>query len=229
MLQGADAARTLRLARAGTELPAGAIGEVQLQRELRALSGFAQRLVEAQREPCLPPHVLTLALAVEGEGWWLQLALADLRPSGLLRWRYGASRATDYLEAWLLHLALCADPPARAAPHTRWLSADGEFGLTPCADATTQLQALLGLYRRGLCAPLHFFPRAAWQFVQQGRNAALAAWASTLQPAFGEGEDPAYRLALRGVDEPLGEDFEALAHAVFGPLREHLQDVRLRA
>jgi exodeoxyribonuclease V gamma subunit len=209
-------------------MPAGAIGEMQLQRELRSLSRFAQRLGEAQREPCLPPHGVMLDLAVEGEGWSLQLALADLRTSGLLRWRYGDSRAGDYLEAWLLHLALCADPPARAAPHTRWLSADGEFGLSPCTDASAQLQALLGLYRRGLCAPLHFYPRAAWQFVQQGRNAARAAWTSTLEPAFGEGEDPAYRLALRGVEEPLDEDFEALAQAVFGPLREHLQDARIK-
>ena len=92
----------------------------------------------------------------------------------------------------------------------------------------THLRNLLGLYRQGLCEPLHFYPRSAWQQVLHGRSQALGAWLSTPERAFGEAVDPAYRLALRGIDEPLDAAFETLASAVFGPLREQLQDSRLK-
>jgi exodeoxyribonuclease V gamma subunit len=64
--------------------------------------------------------------------------------------------------------------------------------------------------------------------VLHGRSQALGAWLSTPEHDFGEAEDPAYRLALRGIDDPLDAAFEAIAGAVFGPLREHLQDARLK-
>ncbi len=226
--QGIDAAAAWRLARAGTEMPGGRFGEQQLQHELEALQSFAQRLREATAEACLPPHALRVDFELHDEAWSLHADFAELRPSGLLGWRYGDSRAGDYLEAWLQHLALCADAPAGATPRTRWLSADGEFGFAPCPDAVIHLRNLLGLYRQGLREPLHFYPRSAWQQVLHGRSQALGAWLSTPERAFGEAVDPAYRLALRGIDEPLDAAFETLASAVFSPLREHLQDSRLK-
>ena len=224
LLDGADPARLTALALAGTELPDGALGSAQLQRELGALQGFAARLRTGLAEPTLPPRTLTLDFDLDGEAWQLQAGFADLRASGLLRWRDGPVRAADHLEAWLLHLALCAAAPAGVALRTRWVGTDGEFGLVPCTDAPARLRELLALYRRGLCAPLRFFPRAAWQCLTKGPAAARRAWYSAPHNPHAEDADPAYRLALRGVAEPLDAEFEALAAAVFGPLREHLED-----
>ena len=42
----------------------------------------------------------------------------------------------------------------------------------------------------------------------------------------GEDSDPAYALALRGVDDPLDADFHACAVGVFGPLLACLDDPR---
>ena len=58
-----------------------------------------------------------------------------------------------------------------------------------------------------------------------GRSAAQGAWLSTPERDFGEGADPAYRLALRGVVDPLDADFDALASAVFEPLQEQLPQI----
>jgi exodeoxyribonuclease V gamma subunit len=226
MLQGADDRALQRLARAGTEMPQGAIGEQQMRRELQTLQDFAARVRVASEEPCLPPHALDLDFELDGEAWQLRAGFADLRASGLLRWHYGERRAGDYLEAWLHHLALCADTPVGVMARTRWLRTDGEFHLLPCAMALPRLRELLVLYRRGLCEPLRFFPRAAWQYVQHGRSQAQAAWLTTRDRAFGEDADPAYRLALRGIAEPLDADFEAHATAVFGPLLQHLDEAR---
>ena len=89
LLDGADPATLPALARAGTELPEGALGEAQLNQELQALQDFAARLREALAEAPLPPQSLRLDADIEGEAWQLQAAFADLRASGLLRWRFG--------------------------------------------------------------------------------------------------------------------------------------------
>jgi exodeoxyribonuclease V gamma subunit len=224
LLQGTPAEALPALARAGTELPEGELGEALLQRELQLLQAFAGTLREALAEAALPPQTHSLQVALDGEPWQLQWSFADLRPSGLLRWRYAPTRAGDRMAAWLQHLALCAARPEGVAARTRWLSSDGEFSLAPCSDATAQLQQLLALYRRGLCEPLHFYPRTSWAFQQGGYGAARAAWQST--HTWAEGEDPAYQLALRGIDEALDEQFETLARTIYEPLRTALQDER---
>ena len=224
LLQGTPAEALPALARAGTELPEGTLGEAQLQRELQSLQAFADTLREALAEPPLPPQTHSLQFMLDGEPWQLQWSFADLRPSGLLRWRYAPTRAGDRMAAWLQHLALCAARPDGVAARTRWLSSDGEFSLAACDDAAAQLQQLLALYGRGLSEPLRFYPRTSWAFQQGGYGAARAAWQSS--HSWAEGDDPAYQLALRGVDDALDEPFEALAHAVYEPLQAVLQDER---
>ena len=93
-----------------------------------------------------------------------------------------------------------------------------------------RLANLLGLYRQGPCAPLRFFPKqAAWASVKNSDNArkAMEKWSGGMHTEYGEGNDPAYRLALRGVDEPLDETFFTLAGKLFAPLGRHLVDERL--
>jgi exodeoxyribonuclease V gamma subunit len=141
-----------------------------------------------------------------------------------VRWRDAPLRAADHVEAWLLHLALCAAAPAGVALRTRWLARDAELAFVPCADARSRLAELLALYRRGLCEPLRFFPRSAREYMASGLPGARRAWHATPHQPFAEGADAAYRLALRGIDDPLDAEFEALAHAVFTPLLAHLQD-----
>ncbi len=226
--RGATMQEIERLARAGTEMPDGAIGERQLQRELAALQRFSEQLRMAGADASLPPQSARIDFELEGEGWQLHATFAELQPCGLLRWRYGPSRAGDYLEAWLAHLALCAAAPAGVAPRTRWLSADGEFAFAACADAPAQLRELMTLYRRGLCAPLRFFPRTAWMYTLHGRSKAWSTWQASQEGGFSESDDPAYRLALRGIENPLDAQFEALARAVFTPLLAQLDDARVR-
>lgn len=224
LLDGADPGTLPALARAGGEWPAGCVGDAALQTRLQSLQLLATRLRQALAEPVLPPRALALRADLDGEALQLQADFADLRASGLLRWRDGEARATDYLDAWLAHLALCATAPAGVALRTRWLGADGEFSFAPCVDAAAHLRQLLALYRQGLDRPLRFFPKSAWEFVTAGLPAARNAWQVTPYHPYAEGADPAYMLALRGVDEPLDDEFQRLAHAVFDPLLAHLQE-----
>ncbi len=228
LLGGADIDSVRALAHAGTELPAGAFGRRAVERELEALQAFANQLRPLTEEPLLDPHSIDIALTIDGQKWRVHGGFADLRASGLLRYRYDEPRATDYLNAWLQHLLLCAAPPAGVALRTTWQARGVRFSLAPCDNPLGVLRGLLALYEQGLRAPLYFFPKTAWKFIESGGSVSVAttAWRSTKERPFGEEADAAYRLALRGLPDPMGDgfgEFEACAHAVFGPLRDGLE------
>ena len=225
LLRGAEPAAIRQLALAGTEMPSGALGEHDIARELRALGSFAHEVRQATVESVLGPHEVKLAFDLDGEAWELRGGYADLRPCGLVRWRYDETRATSLLEAWIHHLALCCDPPAGARLQTRWLTLDGGFCFRAPDAPHALLRQLLALYRRGLSEPVHFFPKTAWKFIEGGavRNKAEQAWKVSPQRPFAESADPAYRLALRGRTEVLDAEFERLAAQVFQPMLEHRQ------
>ena len=65
--------------------------------------------------------------------------------------------------------------------------------------------------------------------VKNGHNPrkAVDKWTGGMRPEFGESADPAYRLALRGVEEALDETFFTLADRVLAPLLDTLVDARL--
>lgn len=220
LLRGADIEAVRRLAQCGGELPMGALGAADLERELSALTQFAQVVREASREPVMAPHLAAAEFMIDGDSWRVTGGFADLRPSGLVRWRYDDERASDVLDAWIHHLVLCADPPKELTqPVTTWLARRDQRALPALerAVAREHLGELLQLYRRGLREPLPFFPKSAWILLNSGEHRARAKWEGS--PDFaGESQDPAYRLAFRGLGDPLGGDFEELANTVFGPI-----------
>jgi exodeoxyribonuclease V gamma subunit len=80
-----------------------------------------------------------------------------------------------------------------------------------------------------LTEPIHFFPKAAWAYVQNGRalRKAREKWHPSYSGTRGEDRHEAYRLALRGVSDPLDADFQACAETVFGASGSYLDDPRL--
>ena len=225
VLQGTGAAELRELAAAGTELPGGALGAQMLDRTLESMTSFAARVVEATAEPCVPAHHAVIDIALDGEAWRLSAGFADLRPSGLVRWRCDERRAADVLEAWLHHLTLCADPPAGVQPCTRWLAQFDELRFVSPADPRGLLRSLLKVYRDGLIEPARFFPKAAWAYKENkdSLSKARSKWKAAHHSGHGEETDAAYRLALRGLGDPLDKDFKELAELVFGPVLAHLQ------
>jgi exodeoxyribonuclease V gamma subunit len=231
LLQGQSIADVTTFARAGIEYPSGRLGELELEQELRRLENFARGLAHVLHEPILDPVSDTFEYTMDAERWRLSGAIGDLRKCGLIRYRYDDTRAYDYLSGWITHLFLNALRPSKVIPRTLWHSRDGHYLLPPIADAHEQLNALLKLYRDGLHRPLHFFPRSAWSYCVNKRSLSMASsvWLSTSYRRYGEDRDPAYRLALRGVEAPLDEDFFSCATAVFGPQLQIIEDARLKA
>ena len=217
-----EAARTLALA--GTAVPMGGFGKRFLERELNGLQDFAEQVREHTTQPVLAPHAAQLSVAIDGQPWRLHAAFADLRPRGLLRYRYAKQTANDYLDAWLPHLLLCASAPAGVLPVTTGIARDGRFFFNECERPEEALETLVRLYARGLREPLAFFPRSAWAWITSDRNLsqAIAAFRPGGYNEFAEGNDAGYRLALRGRPDPFSAavvgEFTANAAAVFEPL-----------
>jgi len=221
----------LALARAGGEYPDGSLGEGALRRELAQIRDFARNVNGTRTHPCLPAHTVRLDFPLGDETWTLQAAFGALRPDGLVYTRYDDTRARDYLSAWLDHLTLCASPPDGVACRTHALSRDGDFELSPVPpdEARRLLGVLLSAYRDGLREPLHFFPKSAWEYAKRdneayGMKQAQKKWADG---DYAERNDPAYRLALRGVADALDDEFRENATALFGAMRDYLMDSRL--
>jgi exodeoxyribonuclease V gamma subunit len=231
LLEGESVAELRAFARAGIEYPAGRLGDLELEQELQRLDKFAGELAFALKAPRLDPFSDSLDFTLDGERWCLTGGFGDLRACGLIRYRYDDVRARDYLDGWIIHLFLNAMGPTVATARTVWHSRDGRFLLPPIEDARGQLEALLGLYRDGLHRPLHFFPKSAWSYISHDESLpkATSTWSSTTFRPYGEDRDPAYRLALRGIDTPLDDEFAACAMAVFGPLLRIIEDDRQRA
>jgi exodeoxyribonuclease V gamma subunit len=231
LLRGESFLAVRAFAHAGIEYPAGRLGNAELDRELARLGEFAHELVPVLREPLLEPVSAAVDFTIEGMPWQIIGGFSDLRPAGRIAYRYDEARAIDYLQGWIEHLFLCATAPPAAAMHTMWYSRDGQYALPRVANAQRQLAVLLGLYREGLQHPLHFFPKSAWRYMIEDHSlaAARSTWRSTSFRPYGEDRDPAYHLALRGVDDPLDAAFEQCAATVFAPLILTIHDERLKS
>jgi exodeoxyribonuclease V gamma subunit len=217
----------LALARAGGEYPVGSLGDGALGRELATLRKFAGRVSAARAGPKQPVHALKLDFDLDGESWELRAAFGALRPEGQVYYRYDVPRARDFLAVWLDHLALCAAPPSGLTCRSQALLRDEDFSLRPLpeSEARAHLAEYLALYRAGLREPLRFFPKAAWEYAShddpfKAREAARKEWD---EGNFPEKNDLAYRIALRGMDDVLGDTFRENAETLFGALREALE------
>ena len=225
------------LAEAGNDWPDGSIGRPALAVLLHDLGDFAAALRPQLQAPVLPPGSVALAQDIDGLPWSLHATLADVRASGLLRWRFEPLDGRGLLAAWIEHLVLCLAVEqglVTAQPHTALHRLNGRWALRAVADPATHLSALMHLYAQGQREPLPLPARATWAFVQKlreqkteaaGLTAARNAWRGTPSPPIrGEAEDPAWRLALRGVPEPIDAAFAATATAVFAPILDHLDE-----
>ncbi len=224
-LQGSGEEIIRASAMAGTEYPPGKLGHSLLLKEMQSLESFVNNLPSALSEPCLPPIEDTLEFSIGYETWRLNGTLGELRSSGLVSYRYAAVQAQDYLNAWIRHLFLNAVAPTGVQCTTTWHGSDKTFSLPPLDDAKQELWKLIELYRTGLSHPLRFFPRSSWEFIDSGKNfsRAKSKWRSW-SGEFGEGLDPSYRQALRGIEEPLDNEFVACADFVFGRLNKLLKE-----
>jgi exodeoxyribonuclease V gamma subunit len=186
---GAPADQIGRIARAGTELPHGMVGEVVLGRELFGAGQFAVLLDRIQPATTAEPLAFDLSL---GE-FRLTGALRGLSTQGQFGFSFARRSGFALLTAWLRHLALNALKPAGIGLSTRWLMRDKHLEFAPVEGATGLLEDLLTRYWQGLQVPLAIPIRTALKLVEESDNSARSRWTGNQRIA-GENTDPWFRL-----------------------------------
>ena len=219
-LAGRNAAQLRAFALALPDLPAGRLGEVASHQLITETVAFAERIRSLQSEPLRPPQRLRAPVRVDGATVTLTADWSDLRPSGLLHlshWRYSASSIID---TWVQHLMLNLVRPVGVEPVSRHLFKDDLYTFAPVADAEVHLAALLRHYRVGLTEPLHFYPKTSMARAQKKNEETC--WEGSAYGPAGESTEPLMALAVRGQDDPLDGQFEALSDELLTPLVAHL-------
>ncbi|CAN5483767.1 exodeoxyribonuclease V subunit gamma [soil metagenome] len=218
--------------RASGELPPGHPGDARLREMCAAAEEFAtlvrQHLGESPDEPRDAHLVL--------DQFTLSARLDKLHSGRLVHYRLTTRKPKDLLTAWINHLIANCESDTESVLITT--DKDGGPSLdffVPVAreKSDEHLRALLELYTRGLSEPLRFFPRSSLAFVEQmlkpkGKQSPLeraqAKWRKSPEPwepdrgERPEADDPHFSLVFRNMAEPLDDEFQQLALAVFLPL-----------
>jgi exodeoxyribonuclease V gamma subunit len=228
MRDGATAEVAAAIARERGRLPHGAIGESVFHACLGDVLPVADAVRSAARRGGLPP----LTYAVEVGGIVVRGTLQGRHAGGLVLGLPHERRARHRLDAWLAHLVFHLADPAREHV-TQQHALGGCIDLLPVDDAQEQLAVLVSMWRDAVERPLPFFPEASSAYagsVAKGRVEALrSAWRKFAPEGDGdrgypERDDPYVELAWRGVESPLGEEFEHMAQLVFAPLLAHTEE-----
>ena len=175
-----------------------------------------------------PPGAVSVETGVAG--WRLNGVLENVGPEGQVLWSVDSLSPWVMLRAWCAHLLLNTDASA-PSHHTHLVDAEGVVSFPPEDDAASKLNDLVDLYCEGLCRPLPFFPRSAWEYVSAPRTplgSAYRTWAGSQHgPAQGESADPFFALAFRDrLDTALDSEFESLASLVFGTPARTVREAR---
>lgn len=221
-LRGTPVKDALPLARASGLLPHARVGAVLFEEAGGVVEGFAGRLVAAWPDKTLEPVGFDLELGAMR----LRGTLANVSRAGLLGYRLAKAQPKDLLAAWVRHLVLNLVAPEGVARVTRWIWQDRAATFAPVVDARAILERLMALYWAGLRRPLHFFPPVSYEYVNSGAGRKYRTlWEGSERSGGVRGElrDPYYQLAFRGCD-PLDDEFEELAGAVFGPMQAAMRE-----
>jgi exodeoxyribonuclease V gamma subunit len=213
----------------GDEFPEGVWGEGARTRMRRKLLAWSER-VAAQWAGRRPETVAKRwEIPLHGDTWVFSGEVGDCWVDQRIVACWETPRSRDWIGLWLQHLFCNA---ARRELETQIVIAEADtvsFSGLPQDEAHRLLADLLELTVEGLTRPLHFFPKSAWAYLEEsspdaGLKKARGVWfGSEYTESAPESEQLVYRLAFRGHDDPLDEEFIRLSERILRPMHEALK------
>ncbi len=234
LLRELDMPRARAVLEATHALPRGTVGHLELRGLAESAIPIAREVLAARKGGELEP------LAVEHRlpsGRKLTGSIGGLLPEGLLSHQFSRVRAKHLLRLWVQHLTCCWLWPGSGKPSSTLLGRASNGNslsrarLSPVASPAAILDELLDLFEQGRRGPIPFFPESSRQLLlakaakRKSKSPLQAAekafevelqWDLSLRKVYGAGR--------RLVEIATEEDFGALAHRIYDPLRSHLQE-----
>jgi exodeoxyribonuclease V gamma subunit len=222
----------LPIIRARGELPPRHAGEARLRGMCEAAEEFGALVRQhTNHDGTAEPREVLLTI----DRFELRARFDNLQARRLVRYRLTTRKPKDLIGAWIEHLMLNCEEPAESL----LISADKNsqpflenFVAIDSATAREQLHELLDLYWKGLREPLRLFPKTSLHFVEREikpsrdstpLQSARKKWAAPPEQweadrgAPPESKDDYFHMAFRHVADPLDEEFQRVARAVFLP------------
>jgi exodeoxyribonuclease V gamma subunit len=234
-LTGTDLEAFKPVQKALGQLPHGHVGDVSYNEMIIEIEDFVSKL--APFTGAAPKDPLEVEASIAGfdlRGW-----VSGIAECGLVDIRYARKNTKNVLASWIYHLVICYGAPPEYPRTSFLLCKDAALRFEPVDQSKALLEDLLNLFRQGLEKPVHFFPETSYEYALQKLNKSLldrAALAKAGQKWSGgdppgkysraESEDRYYNLCFRRSD-PLDDEFRETALAVFKPLLEHCEEIRL--
>jgi exodeoxyribonuclease V gamma subunit len=222
----------LQLMKASGRLPLGEAGAAHF----RGLQAEAQTFLEQLRPHLGAGYLDPIPVDHTVGEFRLVGEIKRLTAKGSLHFRCASIKPKDLLRFWVQHLVLNAAFPGGPYSNAVLVGSDKVFEAPPLARAPEFLAGLLDLYWKGLSRPLKFFPQTAWAYTdamlkqeagrsrQEPLDAARVKWEGhSFSGAPGECQDPYFDLCFRNID-PLDEEFQQTARAVFEPLLSEVKE-----
>jgi len=231
VLSGGSLADFKPIQKAIGQLPHGNVGEYHYAEMSLDVEAFVRQIEKFTAAVSHTPIEVDLAAA----GFHLNGRLASISDHGSVHIRYARRRVKDLIKAWIYHLVYCATAPSNYPKSSFLICKDSAVKFEPLNDSRPILEALLGILRRGLEEPLHFFPRASYEYAEQllrkatpEPSALFKARKKWVGSDFAQGEslDPYYDLCFRRLD-PIDENFKDIALQVFTPLLVNSREISL--
>jgi len=237
-LDGHDLKSLFPVQKAMGSLPHGTPGTCAYDDLSHAVNNFADKMEVYLQNKILEP----LNIELDAAGFKLTGKIESIYADRLVHYRYTRLKANDHLGLWIQHLILCLVAPhdfksslvmglSPESKEPQWAA----FEYMPAAGARELLEALLDIYWQGLVRPVHFFPKAAWQYakvlLQKGKSEedaikkAVTEWEGNDYNNQGESKDPYYDLCFRYTN-PIDEEFRGTAEKIFRPLFEHQRELK---
>ena len=223
-LQGESLASTLPLFTATGILPQGKMGQQLFLEQADKVDAFAERLLADYPEQFLDPLPFELSLS----GFTLSGQLEGCSEQGLFQYRLGKAKGGELLAIWCSHLVLNYLKPEGVTCESRWVTEDNHIHLMPVDEPEVLLTELLAYYWQGCQQPLPLFANTSFAYAKvvlgKGKgnpdNAMWLAWEGNQQYS-GEKDDLYYQQLYQTA--PLGDEFKALALAIYQPIYDHLE------
>jgi len=204
------------------QLPHGKVGTFYYNELSNDVERFVSKIEPLKDRKIAGP----LEARIEMGEFCLQARLPEIYDRGLLQVRYAKQRAQDLLKSWIYHLAFCEAAPKDLLPQSAIIFKNAAWQFNPVEHHRKILMDLFNVFKAGLEKPLHFFPIASLEYVQQeqikgkSKSTALALarnkWLGS-HYARGESDDPYYDICFK-MSDPLDQSFEGVSKTVFGPL-----------
>ncbi|KPA15278.1 exonuclease V subunit gamma [Candidatus Magnetomorum sp. HK-1] len=207
-------------------LPLGEVGRVAYIDVIDELKQMSKKIQHLIKDP-LPD--ITLDIKIDG----IQLFgnIQNCYQEGLVFYRPTKAKPKDFIDCWLIHLALNIQEGSNRPP-SWFVGNDNAYQFPSIVNSKALLSELISIFQQGLNEPIHFFPETSYVFIEtllkgktevQSIEKAAQIWLPNKYRNYPSESENLYYDRYFQNHIPLDNSFISLAKTILKPLQQNLK------